>query len=79
MEEPSAEGAEGVQSTPATTAGLAGRAFIVLCVISFLSGFFTAPFGSLFPVYIDADLGEIPFYTGYLLSLIHITEPTRQY
>jgi MFS family permease len=70
VEEPSAEGAEGIQSTPATTAGLAGRAFIVLCVISFLSGFFTAPFGSLFPVYIDADLGEIPFYTGYLRAVM---------
>ena len=51
-------------------AGLAGRGFVVLCIVSFLSGFFTAPFGSLFPVYVDADLGRIPFYTGYLRAVM---------
>ena len=50
--------------------GLAGRSFVVLCLISFLSGFFTAPFGSLFPVYVEADLGRLAIYTGYLRGVM---------
>lgn len=49
--------------------GLLGRAFLALCLVSFLNGFFTAPFVSLFPVYVEADLGRIPLFTAYLLSL----------
>ena len=63
MEEPRDESDE---SGPGP-AGLAGRGFVI---VSFLSGFFTAPFGSLFPVYVDADLGRIPFYTGYLRAVM---------
>jgi len=46
-----------------------GRAFLALCLVSFLNGFFTAPFVSLFPVYVEADLGRIPIFTAYLRSL----------
>ena len=46
-----------------------GRAFLTLCLVSFLNGIFTGPFVSLFPVYVDVDLGRIPFFTGYLRSL----------
>ncbi|MFH1571886.1 MAG: MFS transporter [Gemmatimonadota bacterium] len=49
--------------------GLLGRAFLALCLVSFLNGFFTAPFVSLFPVYVEADLGRVPLFTAYLRSL----------
>ena len=52
--------------------GVLGRAFLSLCLISFLSSFVGAPFGALFPVYVDADLGRIPLFTGSLRSLMLI-------
>lgn len=52
------------------TAGLASRAFVILCVISFLSNFAAAPFSALFPVYIEADVGKVPLYTAYLRTLM---------
>jgi len=61
-------GAESGQ-LPADEGGLLSRAFLALCLISFLNGVFTAPFVSLFPVYVEADLGEIPLFTAYLRSL----------
>jgi MFS family permease len=45
------------------------RAFVVLCVLSFFGGFATAPHGSLFPVYVDVDLGRPALFTGYLRGL----------
>jgi MFS family permease len=45
------------------------RAFIALCLVSLLSGFLSAPFMALFPVYVEADLGKVPLFTGYLRAL----------
>ena len=47
-----------------------GRAFLALCLVSFLNGFATSPFGALFPVYVEADLGRLPLFTGGLRSLM---------
>lgn len=53
---------------PAPT-GLWSRAFVVLCGLSFLGGFATAPYGSLLPVYVDVDLGRAALFTGYLRAI----------
>lgn len=50
-------------------AGLWSRAFVVLCGLSFLGGFATAPYHSLLPVYVDADLGRLAVFTGYLRAV----------
>lgn len=47
-----------------------GRTFLILCLVSFLTAFSTSPFAALFPVYVDADLGRIPLFTGGLRSLM---------
>jgi MFS family permease len=47
-----------------------GGAFLILCLISFLSGFATSPFNALFPVYVDTDLNRVPLFTGSLRSLM---------
>ncbi len=49
--------------------GLWSRAFVVLCALSFLGGFATAPYHSLLPVYVDADLGRLALFTGYLRAV----------
>ena len=49
-----------------------GGAFLILCLISFLSGFATSPFNALFPVYVDTDLERVPLFTGSLRSLMLI-------
>lgn len=58
-----------LDNQPDHDGSLLGRAFVVLCAISFLSGFFSAPF-FLFPVYVDADLGRAPLFTAYLKSIM---------
>ncbi|MEW6752270.1 MAG: MFS transporter [Candidatus Latescibacterota bacterium] len=50
--------------------GLASRAFVALCLIYFLNSFVISPFSSLFPVYVEADLGRLPWFTGYLRGLM---------
>ena len=60
---------QGEELAPGDDGGLLSRAFLALCLVSFLNGFFTAPFVSLFPVYVEADLGRIPLFTAYLRSL----------
>ena len=50
--------------------GLASRAFAVLCAVSFLSHFTAAPFATLLPVYVEADVGARPLFTGYLRTLM---------
>lgn len=57
------------QDQQGSDGSLLGRAFVVLCGVSFLSGFFTAPFASLFPVYVEADLARVPLFTAYLKSV----------
>lgn len=52
-----------------TPAGLWSRTFVVLCLLGFCSGFATAPYQSLLPVYVEADLGRLPLFTAYLRSL----------
>jgi MFS family permease len=49
---------------------LLSRAFAVLCLVYFLNSFLSAPFSSLFPVYIEADLARPPWFTGYLRALM---------
>ena len=51
-------------------AGLASRAFASLCLVSFLASLFSAPFASLLPVYVEADVGQVPLVTGYLRALM---------
>lgn len=46
------------------------RAFVALCLVSLLSGFITSPFMSLFPVYVEADLGRLPLFTANLRALM---------
>ena len=50
--------------------GLLSRAFVVLCLVCFLNVFILAPFSSLFPVYVDADLDRLPWFTGSLRGLM---------
>ena len=50
--------------------GLASRSFAVLCAVSFLSHFTAAPFATLLPVYVEADVGARPLFTGYLRTLM---------
>ena len=50
--------------------GLLGRTFLVLCLIYFLNSFVIAPFSALFPVYVEADLERLPWFTGYLRGLM---------
>ena len=45
-------------------------AFIALCLVSLLSGFLSAPFMALFPVYVEADLGRMPLFTANLRALM---------
>lgn len=52
------------------TAGPWNRAFMALCLVSLLSGFLTAPFMALFPVYVEADLGRVPLFTANLRGLM---------
>lgn len=47
-----------------------GRAFLALCLIYFLNSFLVAPFSSLFPVYVEADLERQPWFTGYLRAVM---------
>ena len=56
-------------STGPAPVGLWSRAFVVLCGLSFLGGFATAPYHSLLPVYVDADLGRLAVFTGYLRAV----------
>ena len=56
-------------STGPAPVGLWSRAFVVLCGLSFLGGFATAPYHSLLPVYVDADLGRLALFTGYLRAV----------
>ena len=60
------------QSLPQNQAGdnLAGRTFLALCLVSFLNSFAVAPFVSLFPVYVEADLGRLPLFTANLRALM---------
>lgn len=46
------------------------RAFLALCLVSFLNNFIAAPFSALFPVYIEADLGRTPLFTANLRALM---------
>ena len=57
-------------TAPPTAPGLASRAFAVLCAVSFLSHFTAAPFATLLPVYVDADVGARPLFTGYLRTMM---------
>jgi MFS family permease len=50
-------------------AGLWSRAFVVLCALSFLAGVASAPYGSLLPVYVEADLERLPLFTAYLRAI----------
>lgn len=50
-------------------AGLWSRAFVVLCALSFFAGFAAAPYQSLLPVYVEADLGRLPLFTAYLRAV----------
>lgn len=50
--------------------GLYSRAFLALCLVYFLNSFICAPYSSLFPVYIEADLNRAPWFTGYLRALM---------
>ena len=62
-----------MDSASATTGqggGLLSRAFLALCLIYFLDSFLSAPFQALFPVYIEADLAQPPWFTGYLRGLM---------
>jgi MFS family permease len=52
-----------------TPTGLWSRTFVVLCLLGFCSGFAAAPYQSLLPVYVEADLGQLPLFTAYLRSL----------
>jgi len=47
-----------------------GRTFLALCLVYFLSSFITSPFAALFPVYVEADLERLPWFTGYLRALM---------
>ena len=47
-----------------------GRTFLALCLVYFLSSFVTSPFSALFPVYVEADLERLPWFTGYLRALM---------
>ena len=41
----------------------------MLCALSFLAGVASAPYSSLLPVYVDADLDRLPLFTGYLRAI----------
>ena len=54
----------------ASGSGLFSRVFVVLCLIHLLYSFVTSPFiVALFPVYVEADLDRLPWFTGYLRGL----------
>ena len=66
-----ADAPKGEQSIDEEGAGSPmGRAFLALCLVAFLNSFITSPFSSLFPVYIEADLGRAPLFTGYLKAVM---------
>lgn len=50
-------------------AGLGSRAFVVLCALSFFAGIAVAPYQSLLPVYVEADLERLPLFTAYLRAV----------
>lgn len=50
--------------------GLLSRTFLALCLIYFLNSFVVSPFAALFPVYVEADLERLPWFTGYLRGLM---------
>ena len=50
--------------------GLLSRVFLALCLVYFLNSFVIAPFSALFPVYVEADLERLPWFTGYLRGLM---------
>jgi len=52
------------------SAGPLNRAFVGLCLVSLLSGLFSAPLMALFPVYVEADLGRVPLFTANLRALM---------
>jgi len=58
------------EKTEGRAGGLLSRAFLALCLIYFLNSFLIAPFSSLFPIYIEADLARPPWFTGYLRALM---------
>ena len=58
------------ENTGGRAGGILSRAFLALCLVYFLNSFLTAPFSSLFPVYIEADLARPPWFTGYLRALM---------
>jgi len=47
-----------------------GRTFVALCLVYFLNSFFITPFSAIFPVYVEADLERLPWFTGYLRGLM---------
>ena len=51
-------------TAPPAAPGLGSRAFAVLCAVSFLSHFTAAPFATLLPVYVEADVGARPSVHG---------------
>ena len=57
------------QTSGPTSSGLWSRAFVVLCVLSFLAGVAAAPYQSLLPVYVEADLQRLPLFTAYLRAI----------
>ncbi|HJP33362.1 MAG: MFS transporter [Candidatus Latescibacteria bacterium] len=59
----------GTESEGPTPVGLWSRAFVVLCGLSFIAGIAAAPFQSLLPVYVEADLQRLPVFTAYLKGL----------
>lgn len=50
--------------------GLLSRAFVTLCLVCFLNHFLVSPFAALFPVYVEADLERLPWFTGYLRGIM---------
>ena len=54
----------------ASGGGVLDRTFLALCLVHFLSSFITSPFTALFPVYVEADLERLPWFTGYLRALM---------
>lgn len=56
--------------TARSDSGILGRAFLVLCLLYFLNSFLISPFAALFPVYVEADLERLPWFTGYLRALM---------
>lgn len=59
-----------IDEAEAPAKGFLGRTFLSLCLVYFLSSFVTSPFSALFPVYVEADLERLPWFTGYLRALM---------